>query len=312
MVARDEIPPPLPGWIGFHDPNFTPIPDDFFDVLLGVLSDVEVRVLLYIMRRTYGFKKQADQISLSQIVHGITKRDGERLDHGAGVGKNGAINAVRRLEARGVLVVQHNTSAVRGHEATTYSIRKAGMPLVAGNNKGHDTLVAGDNKGGNQLVAQNNKPLLSLPTSLVAGSNIQETAVQEAVIQEDSNHTPPAKTRRNRRISAATPVSAVAPPASNSGTTGPHSPYLAGIIFDHSTELGDAAHKAANSTQAHRLWHASGLDEAAFVALLHAARQRVRTYQGKQGHGTIANKMGYYFRCLADLAGVPTELGAGR
>ena len=65
-------------------------------------------------------------------------------------------------------------------------------------------------------------------------------------------------------------------------------------------------------TQAQRLRQASGRDEAAFVAQLHAARQLVRTYQGKQGTGTIANKMGYYFRCLADLVGVPTELGAGR
>jgi len=36
---------------------------------------------------------------------------------------------------------------------------------------------------------------------------------------------------------------------------------------------------------------------------LHEARRLVRTYQGKQGSGTIANKMGYYFRCVADLAG---------
>ena len=81
---------------------------------------------------------------------------------------------------------------------------------------------------------------------------------------------------------------------------------------DHSTELGDPVHWAANVTQALRLWHARGLDEAAFVAHWHAARQRERTYQGKQGSGRIANKMAYYFRCLTDLVGAPTELGAGR
>ncbi len=68
-------------------------------------------------------------------------------------------------------------------------------------------------------------------------------------------------------------------------------------------ELGDATHKSANSTQAQRLWQASGLGEAAFVALLHTARQRVRTSQGKQGRGTSANKLAYYLRCLAALAG---------
>jgi hypothetical protein len=30
----------------------------------------------------------------------------------------------------------------------------------------------------------------------------------------------------------------------------------------------------------------------------------VRLYQGRQGPGTIANRMGYYFRVLADVAGL--------
>ena len=71
-------------------------------------------------------------------------------------------------------------------------------------------------------------------------------------------------------------------------------------------------HWRANVTQALRLWQASGLDEEAFVAQLHAARRLVRTYQGKQGMGTIANKMGYYFKVVADRVGVPPELGAER
>ena len=68
---------------------------------------------------------------------------------------------------------------------------------------------------------------------------------------------------------------------------------------------------AGDRPQALRLWHGSGLDDAAFVAQLHAARQRVRTYQGKQGTGTIANKMGYYFRCVSDLVGCRRSWGRG-
>jgi hypothetical protein len=121
---------PVAGWDGFQDPNYTPVPDDFFDVLLAHLTDVEVRVLLYIIRRTYGFKKPADDISLSQIVKGIVTRDGRRLDYGAGVSKAGAVLAVKRLEARGILFAQRNESPERGHEATTYRLRKAGAGLA--------------------------------------------------------------------------------------------------------------------------------------------------------------------------------------
>ena len=60
---------------GFTSPNGTIVPDDVFDVLLPRLSEAELRVLLYIIRRTFGFKREADAISLSQLVDGITTTD---------------------------------------------------------------------------------------------------------------------------------------------------------------------------------------------------------------------------------------------
>ncbi len=39
------------------------------------------------------------------------------------------------------------------------------------------------------------------------------------------------------------------------------------------------------------------------MLLLHDARTLTRAYQGKQGAGSIANKMGYYFRIVADRSG---------
>ena len=73
--------------------------------------------------------------------------------------------------------------------------------------------------------------------------------------------------------------------------------FAAGVIDDHSRELGDDAHSVANTTQALRLWQESGLEEAAFVAQLHAAKKRTRHYQA----GGIGNKMAYYFQVLRDL-----------
>nr|MDP9472985.1 replication protein [Chloroflexota bacterium] len=56
-------------------------------VLMPQLSDAELRVLLYIVRRTFGFKREADAISLSQMVSGITTREGQVLDRGTGLSK---------------------------------------------------------------------------------------------------------------------------------------------------------------------------------------------------------------------------------
>ncbi len=59
---------------GFRSPNFTTVPDELFDDLIPRLSGAEVKVLLYIVRRTFGFKKERDNISISQMLEGIVKK----------------------------------------------------------------------------------------------------------------------------------------------------------------------------------------------------------------------------------------------
>ena len=42
---------------GFDSPNYTQVPDILFDERMAHLSGAELKVLLYIIRRTFGFKK---------------------------------------------------------------------------------------------------------------------------------------------------------------------------------------------------------------------------------------------------------------
>jgi hypothetical protein len=56
---------------GFISPRYTQVPDALFDELMAYLSGAELKVLLYIIRRTFGFKKESDNISLRQICNGI-------------------------------------------------------------------------------------------------------------------------------------------------------------------------------------------------------------------------------------------------
>lgn len=48
-------------------PNFTQIPNDLFDYWLPHLGEVELKVLLVIMRKTFGWHRTSDMISISQI-----------------------------------------------------------------------------------------------------------------------------------------------------------------------------------------------------------------------------------------------------
>src|SRR5947208_16900894 len=91
---------------GFSRPNTTPVPDDVFDVLAPQLTEAELRVLLYIVRRTFGFKRDRDAISLSQMVDGITTREGKVLDHGTGMSRRGVMKGCAGLVQKGVISVQ--------------------------------------------------------------------------------------------------------------------------------------------------------------------------------------------------------------
>jgi hypothetical protein len=110
------------GFRGYTSPNYTQVPDELFDQQLPDLSGAELKVLLYIMRRTFGFKKDADDISLNQICRGITTRDGRVLDRGTGLSKSTAQLAIKGLLAKYIILTTKRVSREKGNEATTYEL----------------------------------------------------------------------------------------------------------------------------------------------------------------------------------------------
>lgn len=110
---------------GFRSPRYTQVPDELFDELLPTLSGAELKILLYIIRRTFGFKREADAISLSQMMTGITTRDGHLLDRGVGLDKPTLLAALRSLVTRNIIETERRRSAERGDEPTVYRLRFA-------------------------------------------------------------------------------------------------------------------------------------------------------------------------------------------
>src|SRR3954471_12655396 len=107
---------------GFISPRYTQVPDELFDELMAHLSGAELKVLLYIIRRTFGFKKDSDNISLKQICTGITTREGEVLDKGTGLSLSTVQIALKGLIERNCVLTARNRSREKGDEATTYSL----------------------------------------------------------------------------------------------------------------------------------------------------------------------------------------------
>jgi Bacteriophage replication protein O len=117
-----EVPAPFPG---FRRPSYTMVPDELFDELLPELSGAELKVLLFVVRRTFGFKRDADAISLAQMLHGVTTREGRVLHRGVGLSKPTLLGALRSLQEKGVLRAARRRSAVKGNEPTVYALRFA-------------------------------------------------------------------------------------------------------------------------------------------------------------------------------------------
>ena len=86
-------------------PNTTQIPNLTIDFLMANLPEAEFKVLCYIYRRTFGFQKMGDYISLSQMTNGIINRKDERLDYGTGLSRPTNIKAIKNLKKLFLIIV---------------------------------------------------------------------------------------------------------------------------------------------------------------------------------------------------------------
>ena len=99
--------------------NYTQIPNVCFDYWMENLSPAEFKVLMCICRKTLGYHRPSDNLSLSQIMK-LT-----------GLSRGGVINSIEKLESVQLITRSRNQSAEHGCEATTYKIKvhSKGKPL---------------------------------------------------------------------------------------------------------------------------------------------------------------------------------------
>jgi hypothetical protein len=114
---------------GFRKPTYTQVPDELFDELMPMLSGAELKVLLYIVRRTFGWKKDSDTISLNQMLNGVHRANGQMLDHGVGLTKKTLLVALTSLQDKRIILTERRQSPERGWEPTSYRLNVLTVPL---------------------------------------------------------------------------------------------------------------------------------------------------------------------------------------
>ncbi len=327
---------------GFSSPNGTIVPDDVFDVLMPQLSDAELRVLLYIIRRTFGFKRDRDNISLRQLVSGITTRDGRVLDGGTGLSKASAARGLKGLKEKGIIIAQRNRSTEKGDEATTYALRFKGEPVE----KRADTPLSQFETP--PRVSPARHPRVSKLNTQQTGeqqtdniSNIRMAHSQEnkkGTGETASHHRPVEQTisqPANLGSAGTTPANPVVigkliqqrgadlhkyPPSRRRGRPTAEEAELRAdlsrFIEDFGRELGDEAPRSS-LTWAVNCMRRTGVDIGTFTSVLYEARSITQSYSGaitKQADsGQVAwpkkNKFAYFKRVVEDLLGLKDDQG---
>lgn len=303
---------PLP-FDGFASPNYTQVPDELFDTLMTQLSDAELRVLLYIVRRTFGFKRDTDTIALSQMVSGITTKDGQVLDTGTGLAKSTVARGLKGLRDKGVIVATRNQSASRGDQPTTYRLRfKADTtpekPVHAPVSEQQDT------------------PRVSLVGQAVYQPwDTQETDPQKTAIEYSKGD----DVVDDTEVKAREGIEVEQTPSQRYQSGSQLTESSLGTILSHrirrdvnrsdrtaigvaverfAQEMGDQADTKVSISRALNLYQTSGGSVDAFVDLLHRAKGEVQDRRQFPGKAPVPrNRMAYFFAVVEDGLGLRKE-----
>ena len=268
---------------GFENPTTTPVPDIVFDRLLARLGEAELKALLYIVRRTFGFKRDRDPISFNQFLRGITTRDGRVLDEGCGVRDRTTLSkALRSLETKGIIVSQKGVDERGENTTTVYSLRFKNAAAEP-----------------EEVVGNPYHPGRDRPPPVVGPAYPQHAPTQDEPAstgrterrQTGRLSSNPRKPRAPDRLleNASTPNGAGIAAASAPAVP-PPTPLRARLslqerrrydadrrrvvdyLSDFARELGDAAPLASSVSRAVNLMRRAGVDLEAFVEALYHAR----------------------------------------
>lgn len=308
---------------GYAGPNYTPVPDELFDEQLPDLSGAELKVLLYVIRRTFGFKRESDNISLSQMLNGLRTRDGRVLDRGVGLSKKTLLLAIKSLEEQNIILTERRRSQEKGDEPTSYRLNVRATVAAA-----ESTPPVGEklHHGGGGRTA---------PPPWGKNSPTQETVVQETDLdlsKFERSHDQFAATStgeaRRASLNGARPEPASlkeliarrrqmtgGPRRGRPVGTGDERERLRAFLADFAIELGDEAPLSSTITRTLNIFRAAEVPPERWSDLLYQARGLTQEHtaqirklaSGDRDQIRRKNKMPYFLATLEQLVGLRPE-----
>lgn len=302
MAIKRELHDQVPfQYEGFSSPNGTVVPDDVFDVLMPRLTDPELRVLLYIIRRTFGFKKDSDSISLKQMVEGIRTRDGRVLDSGTGMSKASVARGIKGLNAKGIILATHNSSRERGDEPTTYALRFRNGPVSQAETRG----VSQTKTGGS----------LTLRQARVSPVDPQQTVEQQTdrslsnIRKADSPKAGLSGSAEHHKQDPQALGELLRKPDHTRIELGESydedRQVLVDYLADFAREFGDRSSLKSTTTRVYRLYQQAGIERSTFIERMYQARAITK----ERGGSIRSARFAYFLSVLEDVLGLRRDEG---
>ncbi len=299
----------VPAWSTATTPATTATtatPDWVFDDVAPDLAKAPLKALLYIVRRTCGFRKGADAISLSQFQHGIVTRDGRQLDKGCGVtNRSTLLRALADLEARGLIGHQDVIRADGGNATTIYYLLGPAPGGSAASAPPPGPVSQNDPGGVPSAHPPRVRPAHPQQTDVPTHREIERSVPPTPTHAKAGN----ARFRETTAKAAAVATQPARDPAAAVAVTPDPAPVahaqrridadyqaLAGPIAALVERLGDGAPPWASVSRGYGLMTRAGLDVPAFLALLAEAELLMRP---SLPH--IEKPLAYLFRVVESL-----------
>lgn len=93
-----------------HEPNFTQVPNVIFDYWMHELDHCTSLVLLFLCRKTFGWQKTKDSLSLTKIESGLK------------MSRNRVIKSLKILEEHELIIKQQHTNCHGDKDPNTYEL----------------------------------------------------------------------------------------------------------------------------------------------------------------------------------------------
>ena len=109
---------------GLRIPNSTQMPNEVLDNYIADLNEAELKVLLYLVRKTFGYNKvMGDAIALSQFMNGTKRKDGTIQDRGTGLSKTSILQALGTLEKIGFVEITKKSKEDGSKDTSFYRLK---------------------------------------------------------------------------------------------------------------------------------------------------------------------------------------------